>query len=197
MNVVNYVCALLSFMLALGLSIYFLKRSLLGELSVILFVTLSVAVMILSLWRGLLLLNVSWTVLLLILCAGCFVYDSTLEKPKPVKGKKRKASLYADDDDEYVTAAPTMTVKQIVSEYTRNPDEAEKRLTDNPMNVIGLITKISDGGTYSHIELDEKFLCICPQGSVRNLKPLQKVCITGTLRGKYLLDDCLMVKHYV
>ncbi|MBQ7544043.1 MAG: hypothetical protein IJT02_03775 [Synergistaceae bacterium] len=109
---------------------------------------------------------------------------------------KRGADDDADDDGgEYISTASTMTVREIVKAYTRDPQGAEKKLTNNPMNVTGRVTRIANGGNYSHVELDKVFMCICPQGSVKSLSVGTRVCITGTLRGKYLLDDCLMVKY--
>ena len=124
---------------------------------------------------------------LLVVVAGLFVYEMTL----PAKPKRRRSGKDSDDEDEYISIAPTMTVKQIVTQ------EAEQKYTNRPMNVTGRVTRITSGKKHSHVELDEMFMCVCPKGSVKSLKPLQKVCITGTLRGKLLLDNCVMVKHPV
>ena len=130
---------------------------------------------------------------LLVVVAGLFVYEMTL----PAKPKRRRSGKDSDDEDEYISIAPTMTVKQIVNAYTLHAQEAEQKYTNRPMNVTGRVTRITSGKKHSHVELDEMFMCVCPKGSVKSLKPLQKVCITGTLRGKLLLDNCVMVKHPV
>ncbi len=130
---------------------------------------------------------------LLVIVAGLCVYEMTL----PAKPKRKRSSKESDNEDEYISIAPTMTVKQIVKAYTLHAHEAEQRYTNRPMNVTGMITRITSGKKHSHVELDEMFMCVCPKGSVKSLKPLQKVCITGTLRGKLLLDNCVMVKHPV
>ena len=130
---------------------------------------------------------------LLVIVAGLFVYEMTL----PAKPKRKRSGKDSDDEDEYISIAPTMTVRQIVKAYTLHAQEAEQKYTNRPMNVTGMITKITSGKKHSHVELDEMFMCVCPKGSVKSLKPLQKVCITGTLRGKLLLDNCVMVKHTV
>ncbi len=129
------------------------------------------------------------------------VYEMTISPQKPVKHKRKTkhsvSSSATDDEDEYISIAPTMTVKQIVNAYTLHTQEAEQKYTNKPMNVTGMITKITSGKTHSHVELDEMLICVCPKGSVKTLRPLQKVCITGTLRGKLLLDNCVMVKRPV
>ena len=130
---------------------------------------------------------------LLVIVAGLFVYEMTL----PAKPKRKRSGKDSDDEDEYISIAPTMTVKQIVNAYTLHAQEAEQKYTNRPMNVTGRVTRITSGKKHSHVELDEMFMCVCPKGSVKSLKPLQKVCITGTLRGKLLLDNCVMVKHTV
>ncbi len=135
------------------------------------------------------------TLAVLAVCMVLFTAGIIFSARKPPERRSRPSREDPDDGDEYISLAPTMSVKQIIKTYTRNLAEAEQKYTDRPMNVTGLITRITDGGKYSHVELDEIFICICPQGSVRNLKPLQKVCITGTLRGKFLLDNCVMIKH--
>ena len=132
---------------------------------------------------------------LLVILAGLLVYEMTLPAKKPPKPKRRHSVSDPDDDDEYVSLAPTMTVRQIVNAYTLHAQEAEQKYTNRPVNVTGIITRITNGKKHSHVELDEMFICVCPKGSVKSLKPLQKVCITGTLKGKLLLDDCVMVKH--
>ena len=132
---------------------------------------------------------------LLVILAALLVYEMTLPPKKPAKPKHKRSISDPDDEDEYVSLAPTMTVKQIVNAYTLHAQEAEQKYTNRPMNVTGMITRITSGKKHSHIELDEMFMCVCPKGSVKSLKPLQKVCITGTLRGKLLLDNCVMVKH--
>ena len=131
----------------------------------------------------------------LAVCIVLFAAGIVFSDRNSSERKSKASSEDPDDGDEYISLAPTMSVRQIFRAYTRNPSEAEQKYTDRPLNVTGLITRITDGGKYSHVELDEKFICICPQGSVRNLRPLQKVCITGTLRGKFLLDNCVMIKH--
>ena len=100
-----------------------------------------------------------------------------------------------DDGDEYISRAPTMTVREIVREYDRDPEGAAKTLTGSPMNVVGRVTSIADGGNFARVELDKVLMCVCPQGSVKSLSAGTRVCITGTLRGKYLLDKCIMVKY--
>ena len=130
---------------------------------------------------------------LLVILVMLFVYEMTV----PAKPKHRKSGQDSDDEDEYISIAPTMTVKQIVNAYTLHAQEAEQKYTNRPMNVTGRVTRITSGKKHSHVELDEMFMCVCPKGSVKSLKPLQKVCITGTLRGKLLLDNCVMVKHPV
>ena len=132
---------------------------------------------------------------LLVILAVLLVYEMTLPAKKPAKRKRKRSISETDDEDEYVSLAPTMTVKQIVNAYTLHAQEAEQKFTNRPMNVTGRITGITSGKKYSHVELDAMFICVCPKGSVKSLKPLQKVCITGTLRGKLLLDNCVMVKH--
>ena len=134
---------------------------------------------------------------LLVLVVILFVYEMILSAKKPAGRKHKRSISETDDDDEYVSLAPTMTVRQIVNIYTLHAREAEQRYTNRPMNVTGRITKITSGKKHSHVELDEMFMCVCPKGSVKSLKPLQKVCITGMLRGKLLLDDCVMIKHPV
>ena len=123
-----------------------------------------------------------------------YAADFFMIPDKTLRKHSRGRYTLQEYEDEYISLAPIMTVRQIVSAYTRATD-AESKYTGFPMNVTGIITWITTGGKYSHVELDEKFMCLCPQGSVKNLKPLQKVCITGTLIGKYLLYDCVMVKH--
>ncbi len=130
---------------------------------------------------------------LLVIIAAVLVYGMNLSPKKTPK--RRRSGTDSDDEDEYISIAPTMTVRQIVNAYTLHAQEAEKKYTDKPMNVTGLVTRITSGKKHSHVELDEMFMCVCPKGSVRSLRPLQKVCITGTLRGKFLLDNCVMVKH--
>ena len=130
---------------------------------------------------------------LLVILVMLFVYEMTV----PNKPKRKRSGKDSDDEDEYISIAPTMTVKQIVNAYTLHAQEAEQKYTNRPMNVTGMVTRITSGKKHSHVELDEMFICVCPKGSVKSLKPLQKVCITGTLRGKLLLDNCVMVKHPV
>ena len=129
---------------------------------------------------------------LMVIVAVLLVYEMTVSSQKPAK---RKHKHDPDDEDEYISIAPTMTVRQIVNAYNMNLQEAEQKYTNRPMNVTGIVTRITSGKKHSHVELDEMFMCVCPKGSVKSLKPLQKVCITGTLRGKLLLDNCVMVKH--
>ena len=132
---------------------------------------------------------------MLAIVVAALAYEMSSSQKKPPK--RRRKALDPDDEDEYISIAPTMTVRQIVNAYTLNLQEAEQKYTNRPMNVTGIITGITSGKKHSHIELDDMFMCVCPKGSVKSLKPLQKVCITGTLRGKLLLDDCVMVKHPV
>ena len=156
---------------------------------------LTFAVIGLSVRSGFVIVIAGYIALQSIMCLMCFLHEAMISE-SPSRGKsKRRAGREPEDDDEYISTAPTMTVRQIVNAYTINPKEAEDNYTNRPMNVTGLITRITTGRTHSHVELDEKFMCVCPQGSVKNLKPLQKVCVTGTLRGKFLLDDCVMVKR--
>ena len=134
---------------------------------------------------------------LFVIVAVLLVYEMTLPAKKTPKPKHKRSIGDSDDDDEYISLAPTMTVRQIVNAYTLHSQEAEQKYTNRPMNVTGRITRITSGKKHSHVELDEMFICVCPKGSVKSLKPLQKVCITGTLRGKLLLDNCIMVKHQI
>ena len=195
MNAVN-VLAVVSFMLSIGTGIYFVSRKIFGFLAVFVMMMITIAVISVSVRSGLVIVIGGYIALQLMLCVLCFVHEAMMPvKPSRRRKKGRRGNQDDEDVDEYISIAPTMSVRQIVSAYTRDPAGAEARYTGFPMNVTGLITRITNGGKYSHVELDEKFICVCPQGSVSNLKPLQKVCITGTLMGKYLLDDCVMVKH--
>lgn len=195
MNITNAL-AFLSVIISAGLGIYFMTRKIFGGLGIFIMMFFTLCISGVSVSSGLRIVIIGYLVIELILCVMCFIYEMTI--PGKNKSGRKRSNYDSDDDedeDEYISTAPTMSVRQIVNEYTKNPQEAEAKYTDKPMNVTGLITKINMGGKHSHVELDEMFMCICPQGSVRSLKPLQKVCITGTLRGKYLLDDCVMVKR--
>ena len=189
MNVINAL-ALVSLVLSLGTGIYFVSRRIFGVGAVFLMIMLTLAVIGVSVRSGFVIVIAGYIALQAIMCVMCFLHEAMMPgKPSRKTARRNKKSpddADNDDDDEYISVAPTMTVRQIVSEYTRDPDGAEAKYTNMPMNVTGLITRITTGRTHSHVELDEKFMCVCPQGSVKNLKPLQKVCITGTLRGKYL-----------
>ena len=196
MNAIN-ILSIISCVLSLGTGIYFVSRKIFGMGAIFMMLLLTFAVIGVSVRSGFVIVIAGYVALQAIMCVLCFLHEAMIPA-KPSRKTARKHNNTPDDednDDEYISIAPTMTVRQIVSEYTRDPDAAEAKYTNMPMNVTGLITRITTGRTHSHVELDEKFMCVCPQGSVKNLKPLQKVCITGTLRGKYLLDDCVMVKR--
>lgn len=183
-------------MLSAGIGTYFVSRKIFGFSAVFVIMIITLAVVSMSVRYRLAIIVGGYIALQMILCVLCFMHEAMMPgRPSRRQKRKRRAGNDSDEEDEYISIAPTMTVREIVKAYTRDPQEAEAKYTDKPMNVTGLITRITTGGTYSHVELDEKFICICPQGSVSKLKPLQKVCITGILRGKYLLDNCVMVKH--
>ena len=183
-----------SLVMTAGLGIYFVSRRILGGLAVAVMTAFTLAVTAVSMRSGIWVVAAGYDFILVILCVMCAAYE-VMMPAKPHVVRRRKHHDTDDGEDEYISVAPTMSVRQIVREYTRDPAGAEARYTDRPMNVTGVITRITTGGKYSHVELDEMFMCVCPQGSVRSLKPFQKVCITGTLRGKLLLDDCVMVKY--
>ena len=198
MNAIN-ILSVISCVLSLGTGIYFVSRKIFGMGAIFMMLLLTFAVIGVSVRSGFVIVIAGYIALQAVMCVLCFLHEAMMPaRPSRKTSRRHKKSpndIDDDDDDEYISVAPTMTVRQIVSEYTRDPDAAEAKYTNMPMNVTGLITRITTGRTHSHVELDEKFMCVCPQGSVKNLKPLQKVCITGTLRGKYLLDDCVMVKR--
>ena len=195
MNVTS-MFALASFVLSMGLGIYFLSRKIFTGLAVTVMMLLTALIATISVRSGLKILVIGYTVLLLIVCGLCFVLEMSMPAPSRRK-HKRGQDDNDDEDDEYISTAPTMTVRQIRKAYTNNPDEAERRYTNNPMNVTGIISRVTNSENYSHVELDGIFLCICPQGSVRSLRAGMRVSITGILRGQLLLDDCVMVKHPV
>ena len=184
--------ALASLILSAGLGIYFVSRKIFGGLAVTMMMLFTIAINTVCVRSGLQAVIIGYVILLLIISSMCFAYEMSLPASKP---KVRRSQ--DDDGDEYISTAPTMTVRQIVKEYTRSPQEAERRYTNSPMNVVGTISRITKGRNHSHVELDGMFMCVCPQGSVRSLRKGLRVSITGTLRGQLLLDDCVMVKHPV
>ena len=66
---------------------------------------------------------------LLVIVAGLFMYEMTL----PAKPKRKRSGKDSDDEDEYISIAPTMTVRQIVKAYTLHAQEAEQKYTNRPM----------------------------------------------------------------
>ena len=184
--------ALASLILSAGLGIYFVSRKIFGGLAVTMMMLFTIAINTVCVRSGLQAVIIGYVILLLIISSMCFAYEMSLPASKP---KVRRSQ--DDDGDEYISTAPTMTVRQIVKEYTRSPQEAERRYTNSPMNVVGTISRITKGRNHSHVELDGMFMCVCPQGSVRSLRKGLRVSITGTLRGQLLLDNCVMVKHPV
>ena len=194
MNVVIILalCAALGFA---GISAYFVARKVFGIVGVSVMMVLVFGVIAVCVRAKSWIVLAGLNVLMLIIFALCLMMELSLHDGEP--SRKRKDSDDEDEGDEYISTAPTMTVREIVNEYTRNLQEAERMYTDSPMNVIGRVTKITNGEKHSHVELEGVFMCVCPQGSVRSLSTGVRVSITGTLRGKYLLDDCLMVKYPV
>ena len=183
-------CAVLGFA---GVSAYFMARKVFGVLGVTVMMVIVFGVVAVSVRAQSWIVLAGLNVLLLIIFALCLIMEVSLHDGESSRRRKDDE----DDGEEFISTAPTMTVREIVNEYTRNLQEAERRYTDSPMNVIGRVTKISNGEKHSHVELEGVFMCVCPQGSVRSLSTGVRVSITGTLRGKYLLDDCLMVKYPV
>ena len=186
-----YGLALLSVVLSAGLAVYFVKRKVFGGLGAALTVLVSVCVSAVCVRTKSDVAAACFALVLMVLAGMCLALELSVSDKTPPR--RRKAD--DDDEDEYISTASTMTVREIVNAYTSSPQSAEKRLTNTPMNVTGRVTRIANGGNYSHVELDKVFMCICPQGSVKSLSVGTKVCITGTLRGKLLLDDCVMVKY--
>ena len=184
--------ALASLVLSAGLGIYFVSRKIFGGIAVTVMMLFTIAINTVCVRSELRAVIIGYVILLLIVCSMCFLYEMSLPNSRP-QAKRR----YDDDGEEYISTAPTMTVRQIMKEYTRSPQEAERRYTNSPMNVVGTISRITKGRNHSHVELDGMFMCVCPQGSVRSLRKGLRVNITGTLRGQLLLDDCVMVKHPV
>ena len=194
MNVVIILalCAALGFA---GVGAYFIARKILGALGVSVMMVLVFGVIGVSVSYGSWMVLAGLNILLCLVVALCLMMELSIPEDKP--SRKRSKNDDEDEGDEYISTAETMTVREIVNEYTKNPVEAERMYTDRPLNVIGRVTKITNGEKHSHVELEEVFMCVCPQGSVRSLSTGVRVSITGTLRGKYLLDDCLMVKYPV
>ena len=193
MNVTN-AFALASLIISAGLGIYFVSRKIFGGLAVAVMMLFTIAINTVCVRLELRAVIMGYVILLLIICSMCFAYEISLPSSKPQPKRRQDDD---DGEDEYISTAPTMTVLQIVKEYTRSPQEAERRYTNSPMNVVGTISRITKGRNHSHVELDGMFMCVCPQGSVRSLRKGLRVSITGTLRGQLLLDDCVMVKHPV
>ena len=194
MNVVIILalCAALGFA---GVGAYFIARKILGALGVSVMMVLVFGVIGVSVSYGSWIVLAGLNVLLCVVVALCLMMELSIADDKP--SRKRRKKNDEDDGDEYVSMAETMTVREIVNKYTKNPVEAERMYTNTPLNVIGRVTKITNGEKHSHVELEGVFMCVCPQGSVRSLSTGVRVSITGTLRGKYLLDNCLMVKYPV
>lgn len=194
MNVVIILalCAALGFA---GVSAYFIARKVMGAVGVTVMMVMVFGII------GVCIRSRSWIVLaglnmlLCVMVALCLMMELSIPESKPSRKRRKKSD--DDEGDEYISTAATMTVREIVNEYTKNQAEAERVYTDRPMNVIGRVTKITNGEKHSHVELEGVFMCVCPHGSVRSLSTGVRVSITGTLRGKYLLDDCLMVKYPV
>ena len=182
------VFVLASLIISAGLEIYFVRCKIFSGLAVVAMMLFTIAINSVGVRLGLRAVIIGYLILLLIVCSMCLGYEISLLDSKP---------KYDDDEleDEYISTAPTMTVRQIVKEYTRSPQEAERRYTNRPMNVTGTISRITKGRKHSHVALDGMLMCVCPQGSVRSLRKGLQVSITGTLRGQFLLDDCVMVKH--
>ena len=191
MNVVIILalCAVLGFA---GVSAYFMARKVFGVLGVTVMMVIVFGIVSVSVRAKSWIVLAGLNMLLCVVAALCLLMETSLHD-----GESSRRKNDEDDGDEYISTAPTMTVREIVNEYTRNLQEAERRYTDSPMNVIGRVTKITNGEKHSHVELEGVFMCVCPQGSVRSLSTGVRVSITGTLNGKYLLDDCLMVKYPV
>ena len=194
MNVVIILalCAALGFA---GVGAYFIARKVLGALGVTVMMVLVFGVIGVCVNAGSWIVLAGVNVLLCVVVALCLMMELSIPDDKPSRKRRKKDD--EDDGDEYVSMAETMTVREIVNEYTKNQAEAERMYTNTPLNVIGRVTKITNGEKHSHVELEEVFMCVCPQGSVRSLSTGVRVSITGTLRGKYLLDNCLMVKYPV
>ena len=184
--------ALASLVISAGLGIYFVSRKIFGGLAVTVMMIFTIAINTVCVRSGLRAVIMGYTILLLVICSMCLLYEMSLPA-----GKSKARRGHDDEEDEYISTAPTMTVRQIVNEYTRSPQDAGRRYTNSPMNVVGTISRITKGQKHSHVELDGMFMCVCPQGSVRSLRKGLRVSITGTLRGQLLLDDCVMVKHPV
>ena len=184
--------ALASLLLSAGLGIYFISRKIFGYLAVTVMMLFTIAINTVCVRSELRAVIMGYVILLLIVCSMCFAYELSLPTVRPEHGRGQD-----DDEDEYISTAPTMTVRQIVKEYTRSPQDAERRYTNSLMNVTGTISRITRGRKHSHVELDGMFMCVCPQGSVSSLRKGLQVSITGTLRGQFLLDNCIMVKHPV
>ena len=177
---------LASLILSAGIGIYFVSHKIFSCLAVTVMMLLTIVVDTVCVRSNLKIVITGYTLLLLVICGMCLAHSIIMTHP------------HSDNDgDEYISTAPTMTVAQIVKEYTRNPKEAARRYTNSPMNVTGTISRITKGRKHSHVELNGMFMCVCPQGSVRSLWKGLRVSITGTLRGQFLLDDCVMVKHPV
>ena len=192
MNVVIILalCAVLGFA---GVSAYFMARKIFGVLGVTVMMVMVFGIVAVCVRAQSWIVLAGLNILLCVIAALCLFLEASFHDGKSSRKKKDDE----DDGEEFISTAPTMTVREIVNEYTRNLQEAERRYTDAPMNVIGRVTKITNGEKHSHVELEGVFMCVCPQGSVRSLSTGVRVSITGTLRGKYLLDDCLMVKYPV
>ena len=177
--------ALASLLLSAGLGIYFISHKIFGCLAVTVMMLFSIVISTVCVRSDLRIVITGYTLLLLIICGMCIAQAIMM----PSNGYRY------DDGYEYISTAPTMTVLQIAKEYSRNPKEAAKRYTNSPMNVTGTISRITRSRKHSHVELDGMFMCVCPKGSVRSLRKGLQVSITGILRGQFLLDNCIMVKH--
>ena len=192
----NYdiVIAIFSLILTVGSCIYFVKQKIFGAFPVTLMLVIVIVMGSLCVKNGLRIVIIIYTILILLVAGMCFALEISMPKTKNHIAED-KENNDEDDGDEYVSNAMTVSAKFIVNEYTREPIESEKKYTNRAMNVTGTISRITNGREHSNIELDGMFLCVCPKGSVKNLREGQKVKITGTLKGKLLLDNCIMIKR--
>ena len=178
--------ALASLILSALTGIYFVSHKIFSCLAVTVMMLLTIVVDTVCVRSNLKIVITGYTLLLLVICGMCLAHSIMMTNP------------HNDNDaEEYISTAPTMTVRQIAKEFARNPKYAARHYVNAPLNVTGTISRITRGRNHSHLELDGVFMCVCPQGSVRSLRKGLRVSITGTLRGQFLLDDCVMVKHPV
>ena len=66
----------------------------------------------------------------LAVCIVLFAAGIVFSDRNSSERKSKTSSEDPDDGDEYISLAPTMSVRQIFRAYTRNPSEAEQKYTD-------------------------------------------------------------------